>query len=426
MSRLFQNGIVFYRGKFQEKDFLIDDLGCIVLADKIDLDDFDEVIDCTGIHVFPGFIDTHVHLREPGYKYKETMKTGTQAAAKGGFTTVFAMPNVKPAPDTLEHLKVEQDIINQDACIHVVPLCSITKDQKGIGELVDFDELSSECFLFSDDGKGVQSTELMREAMQKCQENNAVIIAHCEDESLLKPGGCIHDGKKAIEYNLVGISSASEYEQVKRDIELVKETGCQYHICHISTKETVELLRQAKSEGFPVTGEVTPHHLFLCEDDIIENNGRFKMNPPLRSRDDQIALLEGLLDETIECIGTDQAPHSEEEKNCTFDKAYMGIVGNEIAFPLVYTYLVKENKLSLEETMMLFSGNAADIFGVEGGEIINFEKANLTFYNLAVNQQVRGKEFKSLSKITPFEGRWLQSKCCMTIVDGEIVYRKDI
>lgn len=427
MSRLFQNGTVYIKGKFQEKDFMVDDDGCIVIADKIDLtDDVEEVIDCAGLHVFPGLIDPHVHLREPGYSYKETMKSGTKAAAHGGYTTVFAMPNVNPVPDSLENIQVLEKLIKQDALVHVVPIASITLGQKGVGELVNFNELIGETYLFSDDGKGVQTKEMMKQAMIACQKNNAVIIAHCEDESLLKPKGCIHDGKKAIEFNLVGISSASEFEQVKRDIDLVRETKCQYHICHISTKESVAILRQAKKEGLPVSGEVTPHHLFLCEDDISENHGRFKMNPPLRSKEDQEALIQGLLDGTIEIIATDQAPHSEDEKNCTMDLASMGIVGNEIAFPLVYTKLVKEKKCTLEQCVEWMSGNAADIFGVDGGEIVNFEKANFTIFNLNDRQQVRSREFESMGRSTPFEGQWLQSKCYMTVVDGDVVYRRGI
>lgn len=426
MSKLFQNGNVYIKGKFQEKDFMIDDEGCIVIADKIDVDEVEEVIDCAGLHVFPGFIDPHVHLREPGYSYKETMKSGTKAAAHGGYTTVFAMPNVNPVPDSTQHIEQLEKLIDQDACIHVLSIASITQGQKGVGQLVDFDELLPHTYLFSDDGKGVQEVSMMKKAMESCQRNNAIIIAHCEDEALLKEHGCIHDGKKAKEFNLVGISSESEYAQVKRDLDLVRETNCQYHICHISTKESVAYLRQAKKEGYPVSGEVTPHHLFLCEDDIVENHGRFKMNPPLRTKEDQEALLQGLLDGTIDCIATDQAPHSDEEKNCTMDKASMGIVGNEIAFPLVYTKLVKEKKCSLEDVMEWMSGHAADIFGVDGGEIVSFEKANITIFNLNDRQQVRSREFESKGKSTPFEGQWLQSKCYMTIKDGDIVYRKGI
>lgn len=426
MTRIFQNGTIYFQGQFQEKDFLIDDLGNITIADKIDLDEVDEIIDCSGLHVFPGFIDPHVHLREPGFEYKETIETGTKAAAKGGYTTVFAMPNVKPVPDSLEHLQSLAKRFEQNGVVHIIPVGSITKEQKGIGELVDFDTCIRETFLFSDDGKGVQEESMMREAMIQCEKNNAVILAHCEDESLLIPGGSIHAGKKAEEFGLIGISSESEYAQVRRDLKLAKETGCQYHICHISTKETVEALRQAKKDGCNVSGEVTPHHLFLCDEDITENHGHFKMNPPLRTKEDQEALLQGLLDGTIEMISTDQAPHSEEEKNCTFDKAAMGIVGNEIAFPLLYTYLVKEKKCTLKQLVDWMSTNVADVFGVEGGEIENFAKANITIFNLNDRQQVRSREFLSKGKSTPFEGRWLQSKCLMTLVDGDIIYRKGL
>ncbi|MDD6466901.1 MAG: dihydroorotase [Erysipelotrichaceae bacterium] len=428
MIRLFKDGKLFYQHRFQDLDFLIDQQGRLIIADHIELDeqDVDEVIDCTGIHIMPGFIDPHVHLREPGFEYKETIKTGTNAAAHGGVTTVFAMPNLNPVPDSLENLAIEQRIIDKDACVHVYPIGAITKGQKSRSELVDIDEMSKEIFLFSNDGVGVQDEETMREAMKKVYQNNGVIIAHCEDEEELKPGGSVHDGKKAKEYGLVGINSASEYKQVQRDLHLVEETGCQYHICHISTKESVEALREAKKKGLPVSGEVTCHHLLLCEDDITENHGRFKMNPPLRSKEDQQALLAGVLDGTIEMIATDQAPHSAEEKDCTMDQSKMGTVSIEISFPLIYTYLVKPGIISLEKAVELMSCNAAEIFQIPGGEVENFEKADLTFYHLNANQKVSPKEFLSKGKFTPFEGKYLQSKCVMTIVDGKIVYREGI
>lgn len=426
MTRIFQNGVIYLNNEFQEKDFLIDDLGIITIADTIDLDEVDEIIDCSGLHIFPGFIDPHVHLREPGFEYKETIDTGTRAAAHGGYTTVFAMPNVNPVPDNAKTIREFSKLCEQTGHVHVVPVASITKGQHGTGELVDFDECLTETFLFSDDGKGVQDEGMMKQAMIACERLNAVVLAHCEDESLLIPGGCIHEGKKAKEFGLVGISSASEYQQVERDLNLAKETGCQYHLCHMSTKESVEALRLAKKAGVLATGEVTPHHLFLCEDDVIENHGRFKMNPPLRTKEDQQALLEGLLDGTIDMVSTDQAPHSEQEKNCSFEEAAMGVVTNEIAFPLLYTYLVKEKRCTLQQVIAWMSTHAAELFGVEGGDIVNFSKANITIFNLNDRQQVRSREFLSKGKSTPFEGRWLQSKCLMTIVDGEIVYRKGL
>ena len=427
MTRLFRNGTIFYNGEFQERDFLIDDDGIIIIADTIDIGDaVDEEIDCAGLHIMPGFIDTHVHLRSPGFEYKETMESGTMAAAHGGVTSVFAMPNLKPAPDTLEHLEEEWKLIEHEAKVHVYPIAAITKEQKADSEVNDIAALSESTFLFSDDGVGVQDEETMRAAMKACAKVDGVIIAHCEDESELKAGGCVHEGEVDKRLGLVGINSASEYKQVMRDLKLAEETGCQYHICHMSTKESVEALRQAKAKGVNASGEVTVHHLLLNENDITENHGRFKMNPPLRSKEDQEALIEGIKDGTIEVICTDQAPHSEEEKNTTMDKAKMGIVSIEVSFPLVYTRLVKEKIITLEQAIALMSTNAAKIFGIEGGYIHNLEKANLTIYNLKAPNRVDSRKFLSKGKSTPFDGWRLSGKCLMTIVDGEIVYREDL
>lgn len=427
MTSLFKNGTLYYKNKFVQNDFLIDDEGMLIIADSISLDDeVDEVIDCTGITVLPGLVDPHVHLRAPGFEYKENIKTGTMAAAHGGVTTVFAMPNLKPAPDTVEHLKVEQDLIEKDAVVHVIPIAAITEGQKPYAPVADIDSLSQETFLFSDDGVGVQNEETMREAMKLVAKNNGVIIAHCEDNEELKPGGCVHEGILCDKFGLVGINSASEYKQVMRDLKLAEETGCQYHICHISTKESVEALREAKAKGVNCSGEVTVHHLLLSEEDVTENHGRFKMNPPLRSKEDQKALIEAIQDGTIEMICTDQAPHSAQEKDTTMDKASMGTVSIEYSFLLVYTYLVQKKVISLEKAIELMSYNAADIFGVEGGEIVNFEKANLAFFDLNRPNRVDTKKFYSMGKFTPFDNWRLQGECVMTIVDGEIVYREHI
>ena len=425
MSRLFKNATLFYQDKFINTDFMIDDKGILVIADLIDIDDFDEVIDCSGIHVFPGFVDPHVHLRQPGFEYKETIKTGTLAAAKGGYTTIFAMPNLKPACDSLEHLKMEMDIIDRDACINVYPICAITKGQTGKGELVDFDSLKDECFLYSDDGKGVQSEDNMRKAMEIVAKNNGVIIAHCEDENELC-GGSLNKGKISEKFNDAGINNASEYNEVIRDLRLAKETGCQFHICHISCKESVDALRKAKESNPNVSGEVTVHHLLLNEEDIDCDNGKWKMNPPLRSKEDQKALIEAIQDKTIEVICTDNAPHSEAEKNCPIAKASFGIVENEIAFSLIYTKLVKNKIISLEDAIKLMSTNACDIFGIDGGRIENLEVANLCFYDLNANQRVDAKKFISMGKSCPFDKMILNSKCVMTICNGDIVYREGI
>lgn len=428
MSFLMQNGDVLYRGKIRKMDVLVDDFGRVTVADQIDLtaEDVDEIIDASSLLIAPGLIDPHVHLREPGFEYKETIASGTLAAAKGGYTTIMAMPNLNPVPDSLEHLKIQQERIHYDAKVQVIPYAAITKGQKGVGELVDFDALAAEVIAFSDDGKGVQSEVMMREAMLAAKRNNCLIVAHCEDESLIAKGACIYEGRKAEALGLTGISSASEYRQIERDLRLAEETGCQYHICHISCKESVELVRQAKKRGVSVSCEVTPHHLLLCEDDITADDGRFKMNPPLRSKADQEALIAGLLDGTIDMIATDHAPHSAQEKGKGLQGSAMGIVGLETAFELIYTYLVKTGKLTLERCFELMSYNCADLFGIEGGEIVNFEKANLAVFDLNKREKINPKTFVSQGKSTPFEGWWAMGRCVMNVTDGQIVYREGL
>lgn len=427
MSIVLKNGQVYYQGKLKALDVFIDDHGILTVADEIDLEDeVDEVIDASEMLIAPGLIDPHVHLREPGFEYKETIQTGTASMAKGGYTTVFAMPNLNPVPDTVEHLQVQLDRIKKSACIHVYPYASITKGQKGVGELSDMDALSEYVLGFSDDGKGVQEEKIMRQAMIEAKKNNCIIVAHCEDESLLKKGGCVHDGKKKEEFNLVGISSESEWKQLERDLKLAKETGCQYHACHLSCKESVELVRQAKKEGVDVSAEVTVHHLLMNEENITEDDGKFKMNPPLRTKEDQQALLEGILDGTIEMICTDHAPHSQEEKSKGLAASAMGIIGSELAFGLIYQYLVMTRKLPLEKVLDCMSYNCANLFGIEGGEIVNFEKANLAVFDLKARKRIETKDLVSKGKSTPFIGWYMSGLCRMTIVDGKIVYREGI
>lgn len=427
MSLLIKNGEVYYHNRFSKQDVLVDDEGRLLIADTIDLtqDEVDEIIDASSVCVIPGLIDPHVHLREPGFEYKETIETGTLSATSGGYTTVFAMPNLNPVADSVEHLALQQERIHYHSKIQVYPYATITVGQKG-QQLSDIEALSKEVLAFSDDGKGVQNQDMMKEAMRRCKACDRLIVAHCEDESLLVPGGCMHDGKRAKQLGCIGISSASEYKQIERDLQLAKETGCQYHVCHISCKESVELIRQAKKQGVDVSCEVTVHHLLLNEEDISENDGRFKMNPPLRSKEDQQALLEGLQDGTIDMICTDHAPHSIEEKSRGLENSAMGIIGSQFAFSLIYTHLVKTKKISLEKLIECMSYNCANLFGIEGGELINFEKANLTLVDLNHGYKITEKSILSKGKSTPFLNSHVHGVVLMTICDGNIVTRRDI
>ena len=421
MRILIKNGSIYLNGNFEKRDCLVENG---YLSFSIDEDNIDTIIDATDLHILPGLIDPHVHLREPGLSYKETIKTGTLAASKGGYTTVFAMPNVNPPIDSVEHILAEKKIIEKDACIKVIPYASITKGQTGHGELVDFDSLSEYTFLFSDDGKGVQTGELMFEAMRKVKEVNGMVVAHCEDESELH-GGYVHEGMWAKENGYEGINSASEYKQVIRDLQLSLETGCQYHVCHISTKESVEAIRKYKALGAHVSAEVTPHHLLLCDEDIEGDDGSFKMNPPLRSKQDQLALLAGLQDGTIDVIATDHAPHSLEEKSKGLKDSAMGIVGLETSFPLLYTHLVKKDKISLSRLIECMSTKCADIFGVDGGYLVEDDLANLTIVDLNKREMIDSNDFVSLGKSTPFSGWYVNGIVMYTIYNGNIVYRKD-
>lgn len=407
MLRLFAGSTIFYQGKFVKQDFIINNSQNFEIYDpqKHSQLEFDEVINCEGMHAFPGFIDPHVHLREPGFEYKDTIKTGTLSAAKGGYTSVFAMPNLNPVPDSLEHLEAEKDAIARDAVINVYPVCAITKGQTGRGELADIDDLKNDNRLFSDDGKGVQAAENMEAAMKKIAEADGFVLAHCEDEAELAKGD----------------TAAAEYVHVERDLKLTKKTGCKYHICHMSTKQSVNALRKYKNEK--VSGEVTCHHLFLNENNV-QDNGAWKMNPPLRSVEDQNAVVEGLLDGTIEMICTDNAPHSAQEKDCKFSDAAMGIVSIEVAFPLVYTKLVKTGKLPLERAIKLMSTNAAKFFEIPGGEICENAAANICIYNLDEQWTIDSSRFASLGKSCPFNNEQVFGKCMMTICNGEIVFRE--
>lgn len=364
--------------------------------------------------IFPGFCDVHVHLRQPGFSYKETIKTGTQASAHGGYTTVFSMPNLKPVPDSAEHLKEQLDIIKRDAVINVLPYGAITVGQNG-EELSDMEGMAKDVIAFSDDGRGVQSEEMMKEAMQRAKALGKIIVAHCEDNSLLH-GGYIHDGVYASKHSHRGICSESEWKPIKRDLELCRQTGCAYHVCHISCKESVELIRQAKAQGVNVTCETGPHYLILTDEDLKED-GRFKMNPPLRSKEDRQALIEGVSDGTIDMIATDHAPHSQEEKSRGLEKSAFGIVGIETAFQLLYTHLVKKNIISLERLVELLAVNPRKRFGLEYDN-------SFTVWDLDKKTVINPSDFLSMGKATPFEGEEVFGECELTVCNGKTAYKK--
>lgn len=419
MDCILKNAKVYLDGKLTETDITIsgDTIKSLGSAD-----DNYTIIDCTGFHIFPGFTDVHVHLREPGFSYKETIRSGTMAAARGGYTQVCSMPNLNPVPDSLENLKVQEEIIERDAVIDVFPFASITKEQKG--EVVsDIKMLSMRCIGFSDDGRGVQRKEIMEEAMNSVKAANSVISAHCEDNSLLF-GGYIHSGEYAKKHMHRGICSKSEWAPIKRDIELVRKTGVRYHICHISTAESVELIRNAKKEGLPVSCETGPHYL-VFNDSELKEDGRFKMNPPIRSEKDRLALLAGITDGTIDMIATDHAPHSLEEKSHGLEKSLMGIVGIETAFPVLYTKLVKTGIITLEKLIELMHDAPMRVFGI-GSDIKVGAKANLTVFNLDKEYKIDSSEFLSMGKATPFEGERVFGRCMLTIYKGDIVWKENL
>ena len=362
--------------------------------------------------VFPGFCDVHVHLREPGFSYKETVKSGTASAARGGYTELCSMPNLSPVPDTLKNLSAQLSLIKKDALVGVHPYGSITKGQAG-EELSDMEAMAPYVAGFSDDGRGVQSEELMKRAMLTAKALGKPIVAHCEDNSLLR-GGYIHDGEYAKEHGHRGICSESEWGPIKRDIELVRETGCAYHICHVSTKESVALIRKAKAEGLNVTAETAPHYLLLTDMDLQEE-GRFKMNPPLRAEADRQALIEGILDGTIDMIATDHAPHSEEEKSRGLENSVMGIVGLETAFPLLYTHFVKTGVMSERRLCELLCHNPRRRFGIP-------EDDSFSLWDLSAEYEIDPAAFLSLGRSTPFAGERVFGKCVLTVKNGKVVF----
>jgi len=373
------------------------------------------VFDTSSCLVLPGFVDVHVHLREPGFSYKETIRTGTAAAARGGYTAVCAMPNLNPVPDCSEHLAVQEALIRAGALVDVFPYGAITVAERG-ETLAALEDMASRVIAFSDDGKGVQNPDMMREAMTRAKALGKIIAAHCEDNSLLR-GGCIHDGDYAKAHGLPGICSESEFGQIRRDLALAAETGAAYHVCHISTKESVALIREAKAAGVNVTCETGPHYL-LMNDSMLENDGRFKMNPPIRAEEDRLALLEGIADGTIDMIATDHAPHSAEEKAGGLHGSLMGIVGLETAFPLLYTHLVKKGIISLDRLTELMSTAPAKRFGIPTG----FENDCFTVFRPDAQYEIDPAQFVSMGKNTPFTGWQVSGACALTVCHGKIVY----
>ena len=414
MKFVLTNGTVFYNGEFVRSNVFVSDGIISDISDSVPIDG-SVVYNCKDCYIFPGFIDVHVHLREPGFFYKETIASGTRAAAAGGFTSVCSMPNLNPVPDCYENLKVQTDIIEKSAEVNVYPYASITKGELG-EELVNFGELYEKCAAFSDDGRGVQNEEMMKNAMKQAKKYGKIIAAHCEDNSLLD-GGYIHKGEYARLNNHRGISSESEYKQIERDLRLAEETGAKYHVCHISAKESVELIRNARKRGVDVTCETAPHYL-VFNDMAIKEEGCFKMNPPIRSEKDRLALIEGIKDGTIDMIATDHAPHSKEEKSKGLEKSLMGVVGLETAFPALYTYLVKTNVISLKQLITLMNTNPKKRFKI-GSEIKKGEKADITVFNLKEQYTVNPEKFKTMGRSTPFSGKTLYGKCKYTFVNGK-------
>ena len=412
MKALFKNANVYADGEFKKQNMLLDGASLSVFVGDV------SSVDCPvydNIAIFPGFCDVHVHFREPGFSYKETIATGSHAAAHGGYTAVCTMPNLNPPPDNPESLRIQTDIIERDAKIAVFPYGTITTGQLG-EELSDMDGMKDSAIAFSDDGKGVQTDGLMLKAMQKAHSLGKMIVAHCEDNSLLR-GGYIHDGEYARLHGHRGICSESEFGQIARDLELVKTVGCKYHVCHISTKESVEIIRQAKALGVDVTCETAPHYLTMTDLEL-EEDGRFKMNPPIRGAEDRDALIEGIKDGTVDMIATDHAPHSAEEKSRGLEGSNMGVVGIETAFPVMYSRLVKTGVISLEKLVEIMSVRPRERFNIKSD-------VGFTVFDLSKEYTVNPDDFISMGKSTPFAGAQVLGKCLVTVYNGKAVYVSD-
>ncbi|MDO4772727.1 MAG: dihydroorotase [Bacillota bacterium] len=410
---IFQNGKI-EKGNLSIAGSIISDIG----PNHSMIESDSDIFFADSAYAFPGFIDVHVHLREPGYSYKETIETGTMAAAHGGYTAVCTMPNLNPVPDSVENLKVQLDIIEKTARVAVYPFGSISKGEKGV-ELSDMEELADYVVGYSDDGICVQSHHLMEEAMKKAKALGKIVAAHCECNSLAD-GGYIHDGKYAKKHGHKGLSSESEYKAIERDIELARKTGAHYHVCHLSCKESVEIVRRAKAEGLNVTCEVAAHHVCL-DDSMLKEDGIYKVYPPIRSLEDRLAVIEGIVDGTVDMIASDHAPHTEEEKSKGLKDSAKGIVGLETTFRVLHSKLVRTKLVSLERLIDLVYTNPRKIFKV-GAPFEKGEEATFTIFDLESEHKVEGKGFFSKTKFTPFEGMTVYARCLMTVYKGEIVY----
>ena len=413
---VFENAVYYTAEGFRKGTLTVSD-GKVFLSPAVSVTE-DEI---DGKVILPGLADAHVHLREPGFFYKESIATGSESGARAGYTALFAMPNLSPVPDSLSHLREEQDAISRTAKTGVYPYAALTVGERG-EELSAIEELAPHVIGFSDDGRGVQSVALMREAMLRVKACGKVIAAHCEVNDLLR-GGYIHDGAYARTHGHKGICSESEWKMVERDVALAEETGVSYHVCHVSAKESVEIIRRAKARGVDVTCETAPHYLLLTEDDL-EEDGRFKMNPPIRTAEDRAALVEGLADGTVDMVATDHAPHSDEEKSRGLAGSLMGVIGLEFAFPVLYTGLVATGRISLHRLVEAMSAAPLARFGLPGGDIRDGAPADLAVFDLSREWTVRGRDSASKGSSTPFEGMKVRSKNTMTILNGEIIWKE--
>ncbi len=409
MQTIFRDALVYENGSMKKQSMLFDGASISVFKGEVFPASY-SIIDNTVI--LPGFCDVHVHLREPGFSYKETVASGSYAAARGGYTAVCTMPNLSPTPDSVEHLGEQLDIIRRDAKIAVLPFGTITVGERG-EELSDLEGMADSVIGYSDDGRGVQSEDMMRAAMKKCAALGKIISAHCEDNSLLR-GGYIHDGEYARAHGHRGICSESEYAPIVRDIELVRESGCKYHVCHISAKESVEAIRAAKARGIDITCETGPHYLTM-NDSMLEEDGRFKMNPPIRGEEDRAALVAGLLDGTVDMIATDHAPHSAEEKSRGLEKSAMGVVGLESAFAVLYTELVLKGIITLPELARLMSERPRERFGIKSD-------VGFTVFEVGEEYEINPDDFVSMGRATPFAGKRVRGRCLATVYEGRAAY----